>query len=341
MNETEINKINKVQTEEQPNITFGIDGKIISNIFGFVTGINTEIPIMFYKNRIFIHLKSPDNIQYAQIEILASELVDYKPRLEYGITEKYMVINTRNANLEKIDEINNVTQPDNIRTDDDMLIRNTDDRLRGRNVIVKVFEKVIEFHLPGGVIVWTDLILKDIEKTMKGIERLPELIKKVRSDPTMKKGLVTLRSGWLNRICDTKVVHSCESMFELNISKKEGFNLVSKSIDDFYELKLKPTCLRIEPNGDEETHVYINKEFITPITKIEGTDQVLIEIRNDKPVIFETNISKNIVAMLTIAPRMIKDMEKEEKEENVSSLDSLINKEYRRVHEKNIQELDF
>jgi hypothetical protein len=333
MNETikEQEKIKERENEQQPNITFGIDGKIISNIFGFVTGINSEIPMKFEKDRIFIHLKSPDNIQYAHVEILASELVDYKPRLEYGNTEKNIVINTRNVNLEKIDEINNVTQPDNIHTDDDMLLRNTGDRLRGRNVEVKVFEKLIEFHLPGSVIVWTDLIIKDVEKTMKGIERLPELIKKARSDSTIKKGTVLLRPIWLSKICDTKVVYNYESTFRLNISK-EGFDLISKSKDDFYELKLKPVCLRVEPNGDEETRVYINKEFITPITKIKCSDLVLIEIRNDKPVIFETKLSKNITAMLTVAPRLAKDMEDED----------AIHEEYiKKMQKMEMQELDF
>lgn len=334
MNEADIDEIIEEQENEQiveqPNITFVIDGKIMSNIFGFLIGINSEVPMKFEENRILMHLKSVDNIQYAQVEINASDLLDYNPMLEYGSTEKNILVDTIKTRLEKIDKIIDITtnildQDINIHDHYSNYVHNKYENPNANtNVIVKVFNNKIEFHLPGNVIIWADLIndKEDIEKTMKAIDKLPDLIKKVRNNSAITKSSATIQPMWLDRICNIKDVEKYESAFRLNISKKEGFNLISRSRDGFYELKLKPRCIYVEHNRDEEAHVYIDKELIMPITKIEGSAPVIIEIRTDKPIIFERKLSGGINAMLTIAPRIPVELKEEEK--GAKDIDTLV-----------------
>lgn len=312
--EKETNKISKVQTEEQPNITFGINGEIVSSIFGFLTGINCDIPMKFEKDRIFIHLKAPDNVQYAQVEINSSGLLDYNPRLEYGNTEKNIVVDTRRIGLECIDKIINIVKT-NIVVDDGF-------------VKVFIFEDKIEFHLPGNIIVWAKLIKgKEMENTMKGVERLPALIKKTRSDPNIKKASVTIEQYWFDRICSIREVERCERAFKISIDKKEGLTLFSKGLDDFYELILKPKYLQIESDSDSSISVCIDKDYILPFNILGrcgnvsiGYTPVRFEIMQNKPIILEKKLTPGVRTMLTIAPRL-KTEEKEGEEKKIKVMD--------------------
>lgn len=63
------------------DISFGINGEILTNILRFSVAINSDIPIRFYEDKIFSNFKSPDNILYTQITIQSNDVSDYKPGL--------------------------------------------------------------------------------------------------------------------------------------------------------------------------------------------------------------------------------------------------------------------
>lgn len=63
------------------DISFGINGDILTNILRFSVAINSDIPIRFYEDKIFSNFKSPDNILYTQITIQSNDVSDYKPGL--------------------------------------------------------------------------------------------------------------------------------------------------------------------------------------------------------------------------------------------------------------------
>lgn len=181
------------QVLKEYDVSFGINGEVLSNILGFVTDINTDIPMKFYKDKIFIHLKSPDNIQYAEIEISSSDVLDYRPGLEGDPERKdaKSIVKSTDGDYKPVlidikgtlDEITSFAQKDDI-----IVVR-----------IDTAYYKRIEFHCPGNVIIWAQLV--DPTTVMKSIEKLPEIIRRVRNDPNIKKASAIIEPATFARIC--------------------------------------------------------------------------------------------------------------------------------------------
>ena len=174
------------------DISFGMNGEIMLNIMGFMNDINTEIPIKFYSDRIFMHQKSPDNIQYAEIEISSQDVSDYKPNLEGDPKRKdaKSIFNGSDGIFKgvlvdmkgTVEEIQSFAQKDDI-----IMVR-----------IDTSYYKRIEFHCPGNVVIWAQLL--EPTTLIKALEKLPEMIRKVRNNPDIKKASVILEPQTFNRI---------------------------------------------------------------------------------------------------------------------------------------------
>lgn len=176
------------------DISFGINGEVLTNIMSFVSDINTDVLIKFFKDKIMVQLKSPDNIQYAEIEISSSDVLDYKPNIEGDPARKDAKSIMKNVDGEEfkailvdikgtIDEVASFAQKDDI-----VIMR-----------IDSAYYKRCEFHCPGNVVIWAQLM--DPTAALKTVEKLPGIIKGVRENPNIKKASAILEPATFQRIC--------------------------------------------------------------------------------------------------------------------------------------------
>ena len=223
------------QVLKEYDVSFGINGEVLANILGFVTDINTDIPMKFYQDKIFIHLKSPDNIQYAEIEISSSDVLDYKPGLDGEPNRKdaKMIIKGADGDYKPVlidikgtmEEITSFAQKDDI-------------------IIVRIdtfYYKRIEFHCPGNVVIWAQLV--DPTTVMKSIEKLPEIIRRVRNDPKIAKASAIIEPATFARICAIggkgEKKRDIDQRIFIELDKKDGLYITSgdKLKGRFFELK--------------------------------------------------------------------------------------------------------
>ncbi len=176
------------------DVSFGINGEVLINVLSFMSEINSEIPVKFYPDKIFMHQKSPDNIQYAELEISSQDVMDYKPTLEGDPNRKdaKSIFKGPDGDFKGIlidikgtvEEISSFSQKDDIIT-----IR-----------IDTTYYKRIEFHCPGNVVIWAQLL--EPTALIKSLEKLPETIRKVRNNQDIKKASVIIEPQTFNRICN-------------------------------------------------------------------------------------------------------------------------------------------
>lgn len=257
------------QVLKEYDISFGINGEVLANILGFVTDINTDIPMKFYQDRIFIHLKSPDNIQYAEVEISSSDVLDYRPGLEGDPSRKdaKMVVKGTDGDYKPVlidikgtlDEITSFAQKDDI-------------------IVVRIdtfFYKRIEFHCPGNIVIWAQLV--DPTTVMKSIEKLPDIIKRVRNDPNIKKASAIIEPATFARICAIggkggKKRDIDERIF-IELDKEDGLYITSgdKLKGRFFELKPMGMGAPSDMEGGIPDQIY-NAELIDTeeVEEIEG-----------------------------------------------------------------------
>lgn len=218
------------------DISFGINGEVLTNIMSFISDINTDVLMKFYKDKIVAQLKSPDNIQYAEIEISSSDILDYKPNIEGSPERKdaKSVVKGPDGDFKAIlvdvkgtvDEISPFAQKDDL-----IVIR-----------IDSSYYKRIEFHCPGNVVVWTQLL--DPTAALKAVEKLPGIIKGVRENPNIKKASAIIEPATFQRICSIggkgggKKRDIDERIF-IELDKKDGLYITSgdKLKGRIFELK--------------------------------------------------------------------------------------------------------
>lgn len=301
---------NTVESKEE--ISFTMNAEKLSNIFGYLKDINNEIPMIFLEDRIAIRQKSVDNVQYTEIEIGEKDITKYNPGLKHENKSRNILVDISKVAL---DEINSMCSIATRETMDDM---DRDTVRKQHNVDVKIrSNKKIEFHCPGNVIVWARLL--ENEQYTKGIfehiNKMPEIIKKVRNNPDIKKSSVTMDSRMCNELCNIERQYYnddyCVRTFTVKIDKKEGLVLVSKTTDGFYELILRPKCLSIECEEGNKDTVNIDKHYIDPFGRLSSDSLVTIEVRKDKPIVLERKLGEHTTAMLTVAPRIEVETTKE------------------------------
>lgn len=285
--------------KDKEDIDFTMDAGKLSNIFGYLEDINCEVPMTFYEDRIVIKQKSVDNIQYTEIDIGEKDLITYNPGLKHGNKYRNILIDTRLFNRHGMIALDGIEHMCDIATG---INRECGDERVLHKVYVRIIDKKIEFHLPGNVIIWAKLFENEqyIKTEFEKLDNMPGLVRKVRSDPNIKKSSVTMDREMFCKICNTD---SRGSIFVAKIDKKDGLVLVSKTRDRFYELILKPKCLSIECSDDNKESICIDKRYIEPFGMLKG-GPVTVEIRKDKPIVLETTLGEYTTVMLTVAPRI-------------------------------------
>jgi hypothetical protein len=175
------------------DVSFGINGEVLLNILGFMNDINAEIPVKFYPDRIFMHQKSPDNIQYADLEISSQDVMDYKPNLEGDPNRKDAKSIFKGSDGEfkgiLVDMKGTVEEIQSFAQKDDIIVIRVD----------TTYYKRIEFHCPGNVVIWAQLL--EPSALIKSLEKLPDIIRKVRNNQDIKKASVIIEPQTFNRIC--------------------------------------------------------------------------------------------------------------------------------------------
>lgn len=267
------------QVLKEYDISFGINGEVLANILGFVTDINTDVPMKFYQDKIFVHLKSPDNIQYAEVEISSSDVLDYKPGLEGDPNRKdaKMVVKGTDGDYKPVlidtkgtlDEIASFVQKDDI-------------------IIVRIdtfYYKRVEFHCPGNMVIWAQLV--DPTTVMKSIEKLPEIIRKVRNDPNIKKASAIIEPATFGRICAIggkggKKRDIDERIF-IELDKEDGLYITSgdKLKGRFFELK--PMGMGMDSDGGIPPDQIYNAGLmdVEGMGEIEGMEEFGYALRGD------------------------------------------------------------
>jgi len=288
--------------ENKEEINFTMEAKKLSNIFGYLKHVDNQVPVTFYEDKILIRQNDSCNVQYTEIEIREKDLNKYNPGLKHGNKSRNIIIK---VGCIALSEMNNMCDVAIGQYDDGQY---ADRRNYDINVRIKPLDKKIYFHLPGNVIIWAELIDDEqyIKSEFEKLDKMPVVIRKVRSDPNIKKSLVIMDHKVLDKLCDED---SHDGIFTVKIDKKDGLTLVSKTADGFYELILKPKCTHIECEDDNKEYVNICKGYITPFGILNG-GPVTVEIRRGKPIVLETKLGEHTAVMLTAAPRV----EKEEKE---------------------------
>lgn len=233
------------QVLKEWDISFGINGEILSNIMNFISDINTDVLVKFYNDKILIPLKSPDNIQYAEIEIGSSDLLDYVPNIEGDSARKDakslmkgsdgyfkgILIDMRGTK----EEIEPFSQKDDL-----IVVR-----------IDSYYYKRVEFHCPGNIVIWAQLM--DPSAALKSVERLPDIIKGVRDNPNIKKASVIIEPATFSRICNIggksgKKRDIDERMF-IELDKKAGLYITSGDKLRGRLFELRPTEIEIGQMG--------------------------------------------------------------------------------------------
>lgn len=349
------------------DISFAISGETLINVLNFTMEINTEVPMKFYDDKIFLSLKSPDSAQYAEVEINSTDVLDYKPNIrgEHDRKDAKSIIKGTDGDFKPIlfdvkgtiDEIESFAQKDDI-------------------VIIRVdtfYYRKIEFHCSNNMIIWAQLI--DPSTILKTIERLPEIIKNVRNDPKIKKASAIVEPATFTRILaigGKEKKRDIDKRVYIELDKKDGIFISSGDRLKGRIFELKPTDLgrgdaeeygayedAYVPDVEEESvvatveeeepgfapssytpkeekkekrgekkkfdrqtdqllsievdapqHVYFDKEFLSPFSKLKGLSPIVIEVRTNKPIVLEQRPYNGIRAMLSIAPRIENEEDK-------------------------------
>lgn len=177
------------------DVSFGINGEVLINILSFISEINTEIPVKLYHDKIFMHQKSSDNVQYVEVEISSQDVIDYKVGLDGDPNRKDAKSISNDPSGEPfkgilIDIKGTVAELSTFAQKDDMITIRVD----------TTYYKRIEFHCPGNVVIWATLL--EPTALIKSLEKLPEVIRKVRNNPEIKKASVIIEPQTFNRICN-------------------------------------------------------------------------------------------------------------------------------------------
>ncbi len=176
------------------DVSFGINGEVLLNVLSFMSDINSEIPMKFYPDKIFMHQKSPDNIQYAEIDISSQDVMDYKPNLVGDPSRK----DAKSIFKGPEGEFKGILIDTKGTMEDIQSFSQKDDIINVR--IDTTYYKRIEFHCPGNTVIWAQLI--EPTALLKSLEKLPEIIRKVRNNPDIKKASVIIEPQTFNRICN-------------------------------------------------------------------------------------------------------------------------------------------
>ncbi len=336
------------------DVEFSINQEVLYNILNYIYEINSDFVIKFYENRIFIQCHN--KTQYTEVRIDSNFVSGYKPGLE-GYQNLHNDIHISEKGEYKGDQykavivdfggigvmIKNVMEKDDLAT-----IR-----------IDTSSTAIMEIIMAGGIRFWVQTVYCTPEHRVKmAVEKLPDIIKRTRTNSEIKKAKVEIEPGTFARMCATfkpvpvgKIKRDIDKRIFIKLGKN-GLEVTSgdkkfarlfevKNIDEKNdsenksykseeeldkeiakvetelnthgkenkaERKLEFLLYRLEVDSDQI--VYLQSEFILPFLRLKGLRTILIEVRNDKPILIQQDPWQGVSVMLTVAPRIENEDEK-------------------------------
>jgi hypothetical protein len=310
-----------------------------------VADLNTDIPFKFMRESICIYIKSPDNIQYAEIEIDTKD-EEYDIKFDNNKDYKWVILDI-GTTIKKINT--------HVKKDEKIVLR-----------IDTISEHRAEFHMRNGVIIWASEIRNDAK--ILEMEKLHELVKSTMEN--IEPAYFTIEPSVFAKICacgmssdlerdiDDRVFFTLNNeglavttgdrlkgtLFKLSREikiddvlldqlkekiinfKKTPATIVqtvkARGIDMFYEFHL--------PNGCEQT-TYLTLKYLRSFLKLKDLMPIRIELRGEKPIVIKFDDINDInvlpKALLTVAPRTEEKLEGAEtviKKEKLESAKTVI-----------------
>lgn len=183
------------------DVSFEINGEVLKSILDYLVDINSEIPFKFYKEKIFIHQKSVDNIQYTEVEISANDVLDYSHDIPDDNESKAKIksiVRAPEGSSEGDYKIILVDMKGTLEELEPYIQKEGTIKIR----IDTIYDKKIEFHCPNSIIIWARLMDPGSATGIKDLAKMPAIISKVRNDPNIKKAQVILEPSTFTNICN-------------------------------------------------------------------------------------------------------------------------------------------
>lgn len=183
------------------DVSFEINGEVLKSVLDYLVDINFEIPFKFYNDKIFIHQKSVDNIQYTEIEINANDVLDYNHSIPDDAESKSKIkslVRAPDGSAEGDYKIILLDMKGTLEELDPYIQKEGTIKIR----IDTIYDKKIEFHCPNNVIIWSRLMDPGSATGIKDLARMPAIVSRVRNDPNIKKAQVILEPSTFANICN-------------------------------------------------------------------------------------------------------------------------------------------
>lgn len=251
------------------DVEFSINQEVLYNILNYIYEINSDFVIKFYENRIFI--QCTNKIQYAEVCIHSNFVSGYKPGLE-GYQNLHNDIHISEKGEYKGDQYKAVivdfggikAMIKNVMDKDDLAIIRID---TSRTAIMEII-------MAGGIRFWVQTVYCTPEHPIKmAVEKLPDIIKRVRTNSDIKKAKVEIEPDTFARMCATfkpvPVGHLKRDIDKRIFIKlgKNGLEVTSgdKKFARLFEIK------KIDKKIDSENSSYkSDEELDKEITKVEN-----------------------------------------------------------------------
>lgn len=240
--------LKSIQSASKPlekwDVEFSINQEVLGNILNYGKEINLGFLVKFYVDKILIQLKSPDHIQYTDINIPKEDISEYNPELD-----KYRDLHKdSHGDMYKVIYVPDFGKAAGIvkngQIDDIAMVR-----------IDTITRSTIEFNMPGGFRFGLYAhSLTEEDPIKKAVERLPDIIDGVRNNPDIKVAQVIMEPATFNRLC--------------KIFNTKG---KSRDIDDRVLIKICPDGLKAY-NGDRLLCRMLNLIYMPPNGYGDGND---------------------------------------------------------------------
>jgi len=224
---------NLFETLKRYDIEFEIGPEMLKSMMEYMVSFRHELYVKFFSDRMFLQSRSSDNTQYTEIDLIGTGVQNYNANIPEGLEERYKTF-TRDEQI-KYRNIYVTSEGVHKRVLLSLMDRNPTTPmaellmfLGKNNIKIRIdtlYEKKIEFNVQRGMYIWWRLMDPNGEDT-KAVENMPAAIKRIRSDTTIEKAVLTMEPGLFKRLASLGGKPSSKSgtshtraMFETDVNK--------------------------------------------------------------------------------------------------------------------------
>lgn len=309
------------------DVEFVMGVEIFYNILDFLTELNQDVPMTFYKDRILMNIISYDNTQYADVLIPREGLARYDSGIHGDDNDlKFVVIDMKDL----IDEISG-----NVNTGKLVRVRVDTGYMKRAEFHFGTDDTDLLFERDGDTIIWTTLM--DPGEWRARLAKMPGVIARTRNNPDITKAEIVFEPATFIKIANMGGKGRKDSIDQKFIiqADKDGVIVSSgeKLIGRIFRIKnpadsektMHDTGQFLDYSGesdkidkkskskgadkhqllglttDELHYTKFRRDYMRCFSKLKGLAPIAIEIRTDMPIIFLQKIN-GIECMLSVAP---------------------------------------